>query len=68
MLISSCLMGIILFSMIARLPFSQALLLAFSGALFGTVAEALSKNGYDTVSVPLCIMTVLLSVKMLMHI
>ena len=60
MFISSFLVGVLLFCVIGKRSFYLSVILSLGAAFFGTVAEAVSKNGYDTVSVPLCMMSVLL--------
>ena len=60
MLTVSFLSGLIILLFAQKLALPQALLLAVVGALLGTVAELFSPSEYDTVTVPVVIVSVLL--------
>ena len=60
MLTVSFLSGLIILLFAQKLALPQALLLAAVGALLGTVAELFSPSEYDTVTVPVVIVSVLL--------
>lgn len=62
MLIVSFLCGIAVFMLYCRFPFGKAILPVLAGAVIGTAAELLSPSEYDTVTVPVAILAVLLCI------
>lgn len=60
MLLVSFASGMIILIAFQKMPFSKAFFAAFIAALFGTATELLSPSEYDTVTVPMVIITVLL--------
>ena len=60
MLFVSFLCGLSVLLLAQKLSVPKALLSAFAGALSGTAAELFSPGEYDTVTVPIAILTVLL--------
>ena len=60
MLAVSFVSGMTILIAFQKMAFSQAFLAAFVAALFGTATELLSPSEYDTVTVPMVIITVLL--------
>lgn len=60
MLIVSFLIGVGFFSLVQKMPLSDACLMSGAAAVVGTVVELISSSEYDTVTVPASIVPVLL--------
>lgn len=60
MLMTSLICGLTVFLLYCRFPFERSILPVLAGAVVGTAAELFSPSEYDTVTVPVAVLAVLL--------